>query len=70
MVHKNGLGDLQKGERYVMLHFKNSFNSQYNRYANTDFILFSTLAGIFMTLLMISYDIACQWSRNLKKRVT
>jgi len=32
-----------------------------------DFILFSTLAGI-MTWLMISYDIACQWSRNLKKR--
>ncbi|KAJ7742488.1 hypothetical protein DFH07DRAFT_777724 [Mycena maculata] len=51
-VRPNGLGDLQKGERY----------------ANMDYILMSALVGFTLMLLMISYDIACQWQKNLKER--
>ena len=52
LVRRNGAGDMQKDERY----------------ANTDFVLFSTLMGSSLNLLL-SYDIACQWSRNLLKRM-
>ncbi|KAJ7457546.1 hypothetical protein B0H11DRAFT_1738205 [Mycena galericulata] len=48
----NGLGDLQKGERY----------------ANMDFIVMAALAGFSLLLLTISYDIACQWKINLRER--
>ncbi|KAJ7086320.1 hypothetical protein C8R43DRAFT_965128, partial [Mycena crocata] len=51
-VQPNGLGDLQKGERY----------------ANMDFILMSALAGRSLQSLTISYDIACQWKTNLAAR--
>ncbi|KAJ7017500.1 hypothetical protein C8F04DRAFT_1279279 [Mycena alexandri] len=50
----NGLGDLQKGERY----------------ANMDYILMSALAGFALLALTISYDIACQWQKNLPERNT
>ncbi|KAJ7509953.1 hypothetical protein B0H11DRAFT_2215787 [Mycena galericulata] len=51
-VRPNGLGDLQKGERY----------------ANIDYIVASALVGFTLMLLMISYDIACQWKKNLPAR--
>ncbi|KAH8830080.1 hypothetical protein DL96DRAFT_1706915 [Flagelloscypha sp. PMI_526] len=36
------------------------------RYANMDFIFFSALCTVAMTLsILVSYDIACQWSKNL-----
>jgi hypothetical protein len=34
-----------------------------------DFIVLFTLIGVAWMQLVISYDIACQWSRNLAKRV-
>ncbi|KAI0057942.1 hypothetical protein BV25DRAFT_1811627 [Artomyces pyxidatus] len=49
----NGLGDLQKGERYC----------------NMDFIFWSSLRALKNTSLLVSYDIACQWSRNFWERV-
>ncbi|KAJ7893749.1 hypothetical protein B0H13DRAFT_1625094 [Mycena leptocephala] len=52
-MRPNGLGDLQKGERY----------------ANMDFIIVSALAGFSLLLLTISYDIACQWKVHLRERV-
>jgi hypothetical protein len=33
-----------------------------------DFIIFYTLIGTVLQLLMFSYDIVCQWHRNLPKR--
>ncbi|KAJ6503118.1 hypothetical protein DFH09DRAFT_1252002 [Mycena vulgaris] len=51
-VRPNGLGDLQKGERYV----------------NMDYIAMAALAGFCLLLLTISYDIACQWKVNLRER--
>ncbi|KAJ7876671.1 hypothetical protein B0H14DRAFT_2501281 [Mycena olivaceomarginata] len=51
-MRPNGLGDLQKGERY----------------ANMDWIVMAALAGVSLLLLTISYDIACQWKINFKER--
>lgn len=39
-----------------------------HRYANMDFILFHSLIGSKNEFLVFSYDIACQWSRNLSQR--
>ncbi|KAJ6513594.1 hypothetical protein C8R47DRAFT_1286276 [Mycena vitilis] len=53
-MRPNGLGDLQKGERY----------------SNMDWIVMAALAGFTLMLLTISYDIACQWKVNLRERLT
>jgi hypothetical protein len=34
-----------------------------------DFIVLSTLIGTVFSLLVLSYDIMCQWSRNLSTRM-
>ena len=39
-----------------------------SRYANMDFIFFSSLIGFCTLMLTVSYDICCQWSQNLVKR--
>ncbi|KAJ7490188.1 hypothetical protein B0H11DRAFT_1719325 [Mycena galericulata] len=52
-VRPNGIGDLQKGERY----------------ANMDFIVMASIAGLTLMMLTISYDIACQWRKNLDSRM-
>ncbi|TFK61703.1 hypothetical protein BDN72DRAFT_746198, partial [Pluteus cervinus] len=49
----HAVGDLQKGERYV----------------NMDFIFFSSLCLTAFGLLVVSYDIACQWFKNLWTRM-
>ncbi|KAJ7887149.1 hypothetical protein B0H13DRAFT_2342514 [Mycena leptocephala] len=52
-VRPNGIGDLQKGERY----------------ANMDWIAICALMGFCLLWLTISYDISCQWKRTLVKRM-
>ncbi|KAJ7017143.1 hypothetical protein C8F04DRAFT_979864 [Mycena alexandri] len=52
VIRPQGLGDLQKGERY----------------ANMDYILLSALLGVAVLAITISYDIACQWKINLYPR--
>ncbi|KAF8155179.1 hypothetical protein K438DRAFT_1987093 [Mycena galopus ATCC 62051] len=53
-VQPNGVGDLQKGERF----------------RNMDWIFLSILLHLHPRLRkIISYDIACQWWKNLKGRV-
>ncbi|KAK7437564.1 hypothetical protein VKT23_018462 [Stygiomarasmius scandens] len=49
----NGLGDLQKGERY----------------SNMDFMFWSSIQGEEYLCIVISYDISCQWSRNFWSRM-
>jgi hypothetical protein len=39
------------------------------RYANMDFIILSTLIGVLIAQLVLSYDIICQWSRNFGSRI-
>jgi Kyakuja-Dileera-Zisupton transposase len=41
----------------------------YNRYANMDFLAFYTLMFSALTTIVFSYDIACQWYRNLRTRM-
>ncbi|KAJ7043420.1 hypothetical protein C8F04DRAFT_1207359 [Mycena alexandri] len=53
LVRPQGVGDLQKGERY----------------ANMDYILLSAVLGITLLYLTISYDIACQWRINFQARM-
>ncbi|KAF8217898.1 hypothetical protein K438DRAFT_1747154 [Mycena galopus ATCC 62051] len=49
VVRTQGLGDLQKGEWY----------------ANMDYIFLSSIIGVTLLFLAVSYDIACQWKINL-----
>ncbi|KAL0576148.1 hypothetical protein V5O48_005839 [Marasmius crinis-equi] len=44
----NGMGDLQKGERFV----------------NMDYIALAALMGCQLLMVVFSYDIACQWMIN------
>ncbi|TCD59923.1 hypothetical protein EIP91_011184 [Steccherinum ochraceum] len=53
LVRPNGVGDLQKGERYV----------------NMDYILLSTLINAVFMALLLTYDIACQYSKKFARRV-
>ncbi|KAJ7251255.1 hypothetical protein C8J57DRAFT_1078120 [Mycena rebaudengoi] len=54
MKRPNGVGDLQKGERYI----------------NMDYMVWMSLAGQEDLLqVFISYDIACQWHKNIWKRL-
>ncbi|KAF8070016.1 hypothetical protein FPV67DRAFT_1413223 [Lyophyllum atratum] len=48
-----GVGDLQFGERYL----------------NMDYLFFGTIRDTKVSMLVVSYDIACQWSKNLRSRM-
>ncbi|KAF7329335.1 CxC2 domain-containing protein [Mycena kentingensis (nom. inval.)] len=52
LVRRQGMGDLQKGERY----------------ANIDFIILATLEGERVIAVTISYDVVCQWQKLLPQR--
>ncbi|KAJ7834738.1 hypothetical protein B0H14DRAFT_2590758 [Mycena olivaceomarginata] len=52
-MRPNGLGDVQKGERY----------------ANMDFVVMAALAGFSLLILMLLYNIACQWQVNLRSQM-
>ncbi|KAJ7070273.1 hypothetical protein B0H15DRAFT_918090 [Mycena belliarum] len=53
MKRPNAVGDLQLGERYI----------------NMDYIFFMGLAGSELSELYVSYDIACQWHKNIWERM-
>ncbi|KAK6985154.1 CxC2 domain-containing protein [Favolaschia claudopus] len=53
MKRPNAVGDLPLGERYI----------------NMDYIFFIGLAGSEVSELYVSYDIVCQWHKNLFKRM-
>ncbi|KAJ6558713.1 hypothetical protein B0H10DRAFT_2120544 [Mycena sp. CBHHK59/15] len=53
MKRPNAVGDLQKGERYL----------------NMDYLFFMSLAGSKVERLYVSYDIACQWHKNIWQRM-
>ncbi|KAJ7120591.1 hypothetical protein C8R43DRAFT_1136756 [Mycena crocata] len=54
MKRPNGVGDLQLGERYV----------------NMDYMFFRSIAGTDIDRFFVSYDIACQWHKNLWVRMS
>src|SRR6202167_4249008 len=39
------------------------------RYCSMDYVLLSTLIGISIAMLVVSYDVACQWSVNFATRL-
>lgn len=41
-----------------------------HRYMNMDFLFFSSLRGRYLDTLNVSYDIACQWHKNLWQRMS
>ncbi|KAG1789918.1 hypothetical protein EV424DRAFT_1549952 [Suillus variegatus] len=53
MKRGNGVGDLQKGEKYI----------------NMDYLFFSTLRNNSLKILNVSYDIACQWHKHIWSRM-
>ncbi|TEB28142.1 hypothetical protein FA13DRAFT_1794138 [Coprinellus micaceus] len=53
LVRPNGAGDLQRGERYC----------------NMDYIVFSALVGLSLMCIVLTYDIACQWSCKYRSRM-
>jgi hypothetical protein len=69
-VQPNGVGDLQRGERYVWFRSAGIFDIDWARYANMDYIFACILRLKDHRLLkLISYDIVCQWWKNLKERL-
>jgi hypothetical protein len=69
MKRPNGVGDLQKGERCVLLILWGARPDRNARYLNMDYMFFMSLAGVFLWRLFVSYDIACQWYKNLWERM-
>ncbi|KAJ7093330.1 hypothetical protein B0H15DRAFT_776920 [Mycena belliarum] len=53
MKRPKGVGDLQRGERYL----------------NMDYMFFYTLKDSDCQLFFVSYDIACQWHKNIWDRM-
>ncbi|KAF9456024.1 hypothetical protein BDZ94DRAFT_1353138 [Collybia nuda] len=51
--HPNGVGDLQAGERYI----------------NMDYLVFLSLVNSKIRIIVISYDIVCQWHKKLFDRM-
>ncbi|KAM6491450.1 hypothetical protein JOM56_013019 [Amanita muscaria] len=53
LVRKNGVRDLQKGERFC----------------NMDYAILSSLSGNLLPRIVITYDIGCQWSKHFRRRM-
>jgi hypothetical protein len=68
MKRPNGVGDLQKGERWAAAQpsFTQVLTTSIARYINMDYIFFNTMRGnnSGYPRIIISYDIACQWGRR------
>ena len=71
MKRPNGVGDLQKGERYGFFACMAGIGlpDVCGRYLNMDYMLFMSMLGSLLLWLFISYDIACQWYKNLWTRM-
>ena len=71
LIRKNGAGDLQKGEKYVVLTLLVFSSADFVpcRYCNVNFIIFAALIGVKLLRIILTYDIACQWSTNFRKRM-
>jgi hypothetical protein len=61
------VGDLQKGEKLVLFVLRCHIDAYKDdiRYMNIDYFFFSSLCNTELRTIIVSYDIACQWSRHL-----
>ena len=65
----NGLGDLQRGERYVIgYNLRNALAERLPRQCNVDYVLLAALAGVVLRML-ITYDLACQFFKSFWTRM-
>lgn len=70
MFLPTGVGNLQKGERYVAcLSYSPSSTDSCKSYANMDYLFASAIQTYALPVILISYDIACQWFKNLDRRM-
>ena len=74
LVQSNGAADLQRGERYGSLspHTHITHPLTHHRYINTDYAFASSIfndLNLGICNLLVTYDIACQWSINLRRRL-
>lgn len=71
MIRRNGAGDLQKGEKCVTNMHTNIDGTDISlfRYCNVDFVIFSALMTLNVYRIVLTYDIACQWSKKFRKRL-
>jgi hypothetical protein len=67
----NSVGDLQVGERFGLVSsmISESIANEYARYCNMDYLFYKTLSTSALLSYIVSYDIACQWSLNLRERI-
>jgi hypothetical protein len=70
MKRPNAVADLQKGEWCACLLFISCNRADFlSRYCNMDYIFHKSLSNFKIRDLVVSYDIACQWSIYLKTRL-
>ena len=72
MLLPNGVGNLQKGERFVGMDFMSHFLRAFLcciRYANMDYVFGSAISLFRQPTIIVGYDISCQWHANLLKRI-
>lgn len=67
----NGVGDLQKGERWVSIpYYHQLWTDDLPRYCNVDYVFSSAKSALQVRVpYMVGYDIACQWSINILTRM-
>ena len=60
----------KKGKGMLTSEYTNAHpNIVFFRYINIDYLIISTLIGVHLVILFISYDIACQYSVNFRRRI-
>ena len=69
MIFPLGVGNLHKGERSAGLSDDVKSTLMFLRYSNMDYIFGSVLQLILVAMVLISYDVACQWFVNLFTRM-
>jgi hypothetical protein len=70
IVPENGIADLQAGEKYVLVSFAPGCADSLLRYGNMDYVVASAWRHLrTLRFFLLSYDIMCQWVKNLKERL-
>jgi hypothetical protein len=70
MKRPNGVGDIQEGERCELSReCFDPFIKLLHRYLNVDYMFWKQLRCGKILVLYVSYDIACQWHKNLRERM-
>src|SRR6516164_9255468 len=71
MILPNAVGNLQKGEQYIYLCLYDEFITDFRlaRYSNMDYIFGAAIQRTQVKNIDVSYDISCEWFKNLLERI-